>query len=624
MLIDVLSVIIGLIGTIALSGTLSFDLEKTAYTNSTVAFLFAVMAVIILRYVYSRLDGRDKRGAILSALYSFGLAFALTAGKQLHTVENFDIGNPVLWIQILVIAVFFAGPVWYLLQWFGRGCKYQNGSLLQEDGTVEGNEVVSESCNKKVAVKRFLLTWLVILLCWLPVFLAFYPGAFVYDATDEYVQVATRQFTTHHPLLHVLMLGGSVCFGNKFLGSYNAGIVLYTVFQMIVLSGVFAYTLSYLDKFISKKWYIAITLMHGLFPIFPMYAVCSAKDTLFTGAFLVMLVQMCKMCECFAGKEPADTDAKTGKKLPWKTCDIVLFVASSVCMMLLRNNGVLAYIALLGIVAVIAVFRYKKTEIFAAFALCMLLSFVLYSGADKALTLVLQADDSERQEILTVPIQQLARTYKYSPEVFSEEEKEILFSYIPEDVLAVYDADLSDIVKVNFNNAKYTGNESEFLGLWARTFLKKPITYLNAWFMTSYGYWYPDTIINVYGGQQLYTFQYKDSSYFGFETEPPGERDSKFPWLEEQYRKMSHEIYQQNVPGISMLFSPGFLFWVFLGCTFIVIYKKNYERMLPMFAILLLWGTVIPGPTFLVRYVLILWFALPLFMQSAMVRRKIY
>jgi len=601
MLINALSVIIGLSGTIALSNTLSFDLEKTAYTNSAVAFLFALMAVVILRYVYMRLEYRDKKGAAFAAFYSLGLSFALIAGKQLHTVENFDIGNPMSWIHVLVIALFFCGPVWYLFQWFGRRCGREN--------------------NEAVQTKTFFLTWLVIFLCWIPVFLAFYPGAFVYDAQDEYVQVATREFTTHHPLLHVLMLGGSVCFGNKFLGSYNAGIALYTLFQMVVLSGVFAYTLGYLKQYLSKKMYIVATFFYGLFPVFPMYAVCSAKDTLFNAAFLVMLVQLCKMCErAFAGKEE-NVDEAVDKKLPWKTCDIIIFITSSACMMLLRNNGVIAYAALsLGIV-VTAIIRYGKTKIFVYLAASMLVSLILYEGVDKALTLVLRADDSESQELLTVPIQQLARTYKYSPEVFSEEEKELLFSYIPEDVLAVYDADLSDIVKANFDNARYSEDSSEFWGLWGRNFLKKPVTYLNAWLMTSCGYWYPDTVINVYGGQQRFTFQYGDSSYFGFETELPGERDSKFPWLEEQYRKMSLEIYQQNVPGISMLFSPGFLFWLFFGCFLITIYKKQYRQILPMIAILLLWGTVIPGPTFLVRYVLILWFAAPLYIQTVMRRR---
>ncbi len=613
MLINALSVIIGLLGTIALSGTLSFDAEKTAYTNSTVAFLFVLMAVIILRYVYSHLNCKDKKGAFLSAVYVLGLAFALIVGKQLHTVENFDVGNLALWIQMLVIAVFFHGPVWYLLQWFGCRCGQESVEVVQtEDGF--------ENDDKKCRFKGFLLTWLVILCCWIPVFLAFYPGAFVYDAEAEYVQVATRVFTTHHPLMHVLLLGGSVCFGNKFLGSYNAGIALYTLFQMVVLSGVFAYTLGYLKQFLSKKMYVAVTLFYGLFPIFPMYAVCSAKDTLFCSAFLVMLVQMCKLYEQYMHNGKSIIADKVSGKLIWKTWDIVFFIVASVCMMLFRHNGVIAYVALLLGVAVLAIVKRKKTKLLLCMATCMVSSFVLYKGVDKTISFVLHASEGGSQELLTVPIQQLARTYKFSPEAFSEEEKEILFAYIPEDILELYDADLADAVKFSFNNARYSENITEFWNLWGTIALREPDIYLNAWLMTSYGYWYPDTVINVYGGQQRITYRYADSSYFGFETELPGVRDSKFPWLEEQYRKMSLELYQQNVPGISMLFSPGFLFWVFLGCFLIVIYKKQYERILLMTALLLLWGTVIPGPTFLVRYVLILWFAAPLYLQTVMMR----
>ena len=581
MLLNVLSIIIGLLGTIALSGTMSFDMERTAYGNSTTAFLLVLFSCILLRQVYTRIRLEDRRGRWIAMGYSLALSFSLIAGKQLHTVENFDIGNALLWIQIPVLTIYFTGPVWFLFQWVEKKAL--------------ANEEVKETGEKR-GLKTFLITWLVIFLCWIPVFLAFYPGAFVYDAQDEYVQVASRVFSTHHPLSHVLALGGFVCLGNKLFGSYNMGIAMYTIFQMLVLAGIFAYTVSWMRTHLSKKICIGVTLFYGLFPVMPMYAVCSAKDTLFNGTFLLMLVQMMKLLE----------------KKDIKIKDLVLFVLASAAMMLLRNNGVYAYLLLGGIVVVIAVLCRKKERFFMKLAVCMLTAFVLYTGVDKTLTLVLHADDSENQELLTVPIQQLARTYKYCPEIFSQEEKELLFSYIPEDILGIYDADLSDLVKANFDNQRYTRDSEGFWKLWLHGLSKKPVTYLNAWFMTSYGYWYPDTVINVYGGQQRFTFQYGDSSYFGFETEQPGYRDSKFPWLEEQYRRMSLELYQQNVPGISMLFSPGFLFWIFMGSYLLCAYRKAYVKLLPMTGIFLLWISVIPGPTFLVRYVLILWFALPL------------
>ena len=433
------------------------------------------------------------------------------------------------------------------------------------------------------------------------------------------MQVATRAFTTHHPLTHVLLLGGAVCFGNKFFDSYNVGIAIYTIFQMIVLSGIFAYTVSYLKAKLSRKKCIAVTLFYGLFPVIPMYAVCSSKDTLFNGAFLLALVQMIKLSEVLLVK-----GTKEGINIK-ELCkqnqgDLVIFVLSLIAMMLFRNNGFYVILAMLLATIVVALICKKKNKGILVFTTLFAAALLLYKGVDTTLTVVLQADDSENQELLTVPIQQLARTYKYSPEVFSEEEKEVLFTYLPENELLSYDADLSDLLKAQFNNERYKENSSEFLGLWLEKFIQKPVTYLNAWFMTSYGYWYPDTVINVYGGQERFTIQYKDSSYFGFETELPGVRDSKFPWLEEQYRKMSLELYQQEVPVISMFFSPGFLFWLFMGCAMCCIYERRYTGLLPFGCVFLLWGTAILGPTFLVRYVLILWFAAPLYLQTVMMR----
>ena len=621
MFLDILSVIIGILGTIALSETMSFTQEKTSFSNSTTAFLLGVLAVCMLRYVYHRIDMEDKRGRNAAFIYSAGLAFCLIAGKQLQTVENFSVGNPVLWVQLLVLTAFFTGLIWHLFQWLNEKTQEKaSESITEEDGNAHIPVSIAAGTKekRKKDIKFFLLIWLIIFICWIPVFLAFYPGAFVYDAQDEYVQVASRIFTTHHPLTHVLLLGGFVCLGNKLFASYNIGIAMYTFSQMVVLSGVFSYTVLYIKDKIAKQKIIFVILFYGFFPVIPMYAVCSAKDTLFTAAFLIVIIQLLKLFERLPGtenancflrvKKNAEKDSNSGDI---KFGDIILLMLAATAMMLLRNNGVYAYICLIPIAAMTGVFLFRNKKDSLLTAGIMLLSLVLYFGAHNLLIAATNASHSENQEILTVPIQQLTRTYVYSPEVFSKEDVQVLYSYIPEDILRIYDADLSDLVKANFNNEKYNKDSHEFWSLWGRMFLKKPVTYLNAWLMTSYGYWYPDTIINVYGGHQRFTFQYGESSYFGFETEQPGTRDSKFPWLEEQFRKLSLEIYQQNVPVISMLFSPGFLFWVFLGCFFFGWYQKKYSYVLAMTGILLLWLTVLLGPTFLVRYVLILWFAMP-------------
>ena len=159
-----------------------------------------------------------------------------------------------------------------------------------------------------------------------------------------------------------------------------------------------------------------------------------------------------------------------------------------------------------------------------------------------------------------------------------------------------------------------------FWRLWFGAGISHIGTYINAWLYTSYGFWYPDTIIDAYNGIQRHTFVYGESSYFGYETEPPGTRESRFALLEEAYRRLSLEITQQKLPVVSMLFSPGFMFWLYAFAIVFFIKRRQYKRVLTFSIILLIWLTVLLGPTCMVRYVLIFWFAYPVL--AAMVFEK--
>ena len=586
---------IAVAGVIALFQTISIlpEAEKSyvATTNSFLGIWCCILSVIVFNKICETVSLKANKETVFAVLYSGALSSALAAGKQLETVENLNVGNGTLWLTIILLTLYFTPFVVWVWQRMESAGKQQDNKI-----TKSGQKIPQEGNSN---VREFLLYWLIIFLCWIPVFLAFYPGAFVYDATDEYVQVATRSFNTHHPLAHVLLLGGMVCVGNKFFDSYNVGIAMYTIFQMAVLSGVFSYTVCYIKRKISQKPFVrGIVLFYGLFPVIPMYAVCSAKDGIFTGAFLIVVIKMLQLLE--------DTSSFLKKK-----GNIMVSILAAVIMMLFRNNGMYAYVVWIPVMVMVSLFLKKDKKDILKISLLMLVAVLLFLGSSKMLAVITRADDSESQEIMTVPIQQMVRTYQYSPDTYSEEEKEILYEIIPQEDLHLYNARISDLVKSKFNNAAFNADKGRYLGLWAKIGMRKPMIYLNAWLMTSYGYWYPDAVINVYGGNAVYTFTYQDSSYFGFETEYPGERDSKFPWLEEQYRRMSLELYQQKVPGVSMLFSPGFLFWEFTFCYVYFLQRGKWNQVLGFGGILLLWATVILGPTYLVRYVLILWFALP-------------
>lgn len=545
-----------------------------------------------------RIDRRkpEKRSVWTAGAFSLLFSAALLFGARLDSVENVDIKDFGLWASLLVLTVIFTGLV--LLLWLVL-------DLLQERAVSRKSGVD----NKITYVFKFpkghddLLSFLFLLLCWLPVFLAVYPGFFVYDAQDEYMQVAARMFSTHHPLVHVLLLGGMVCGVHKLTGSYNLGIACYVIFQMLLAAGVFTVLLSFLrEKKVSRALRIGGLVWLGLFPTVVMFTLCSAKDALFTLALLLILICLWEM----------GTDEMFFVSKGWR----LLYVFSGMAMMLFRNNGFYAFLVMIPILAVLLKKHWRQILILSA---CAVAGCLLINGG---LKMALHAQDNEYQELLTVPIQQLARTYHYAPEVFSRQDKEILYEVLDEEALSLYTPRLSDPVKYRFDNEAFAKDKGRYAGLWLRMGLKKPLVYLNAWWMTSYGFWYPNTVINVYGGNTVFTFTYKDNSYFGYEVEQPGVRESKIPWLDEVYRKLSLEVWKEKVPVVSWLFSPGAMFWLYAFLFTWLLNNKRYEILYPFLPIFLLWLTVLLGPTYLPRYVLFFWYALPLFLAMAEKRCK--
>ena len=89
----------------------------------------------------------------------------------------------------------------------------------------------------------------------------------------------------------------------------------------------------------------------------------------------------------------------------------------------------------------------------------MVISLIAFLACSKTLQMTTKAQKGGSQEIMTVPIQQMVRTYLYSPDTYTDEEKELLFGMISEKEMHLYNARLSDLVKSQFNNEKFKENK---------------------------------------------------------------------------------------------------------------------------------------------------------------------
>lgn len=117
----------------------------------------------------------------------------------------------------------------------------------------------------EITRKKVVILALILLLCWLPYIIIFYPGSANPDVGDQlgqffhnstmcwtakYVNLVNPErslWNNHHPVFHTLILGLFVEFG-KNIGHKTIGLFCLTMIQIILMIGVFAYIILYLKK----------------------------------------------------------------------------------------------------------------------------------------------------------------------------------------------------------------------------------------------------------------------------------------------------------------------------------------------------------------------------------------
>lgn len=438
----------------------------------------------------------------------------------------------------------------------------------------------------------------VILLCWLPCYLAYFPAIYSYDGEPQLIQYTTHAFDNHHPILHTLLLGWCYDLG-QFLqngpGILLDGMAVYSFLQMAVLSGAFAYGIAFFVRHGSNRIVpVLLTLWFGLFPVHPLMAVSTTKDTLYT-AFLTIFFFLL-------------TDIILEEELYKRGKGLALF-AAALLMMLFRKNGV--YLAagvavfLLIATAFCAWKRSGHQKWYGRLFLLVLSSIVFFKICDSGLMMATHAKQGEAAEALSIPIQQLARTFKSNQDSFSQEELDALYVYIPKDGLDNYRPYISDGVKQYFQNDRFAEDPAGFVRIWARLLIHYPGSYAAAFLYHTMGSWYPSDVSH----SMVYQNWWRDrTGYFITDAIPvfAGDfvkKENLLPAVRKLYEKIATDCVHQRFLPTKLLFSPALycLSTVFLILALLI--KKRRRMMIPCAAILVNLMTVIAGPCILVRYV---------------------
>lgn len=421
--------------------------------------------------------------------------------------------------------------------------------------------------------------------------LAVWPGFFAYDAASETNMVLNNSYSGHHPLAHVLLLGGTIKWlGITLCGSLDAGITAYLAIQILIVSAAFAWVLYTLRRLGVRRPVCGLGLAFlALFPTVTMFAACTTKDVLFSVGMVLLTAEL-----LVCAKDPDSFWAGRG--------NAALFTLASVLVVLMRNNGVYAY----AVFAAFFVLAYRRW--WRRWLAALLTVAAVYVGINGGLAAALHTEPGETREMLCVPMQQLARVYNLAPETYTEPERVWLLGLIEEDHLTDYRPKLADNVKNGFSDDVFKADPRTFLHVWVKAGLRRPDLYFDAFFMNTYQYWYPDTVVDGYVPGGIY----QQTSYFEAYTEYPSTQRSLIPPLAEFYRKVGLEFYVQRVPVLATMFTPAFWLWawVFAGA---YLWARGARRTLLALAPMgLVFCTALLGPIALVRYVLYFFFGAPL------------
>ena len=439
-------------------------------------------------------------------------------------------------------------------------------------------------------IKVFFIVWLIILLCWLPTILSYFPGGIFADTAISISQAIKEQpINNHHPILYTILIKIFIDIANIFsstqLQAIQLGMKLFTVWQVIAMSLTCAYTIywSY-KKQISSKYLVLITAFFGIFKLIPLYAISIWKDTPFCIALFLYIIFI------------AEIVCTNGKNLE-KLKGIITYVLLLTLVAFLRNNGI--YIVTLTTIILLIAYRKnicKNLKEFTIIAIVqMIICFIIQGPVYKHYGI-----STEFVESVGVPVQQICYVIANEGNITETQEKFINNICPIETIKAEYTPGVVDHIKWNgkFNNSYLEENKIQFIKVWIKMFIQNPKAYVEAYLLNTMGFWNINkSTEDLYVNNRMWA---NPDEFIGVK--------------QNDYIKEMTNISIRNIVGNNNTISSAMFLMIMIISMMICIYKKRYKNLLIYIPALATWITImIAVPVaFGLRYVYILVLMIPL------------
>lgn len=551
-----------------------YSLDKDIFKSLLLFFLTALLLNKTILVENSK-QGKKIWKVLLSLLFSFFMVF----GYSYYKINSWDMifKNT---FQLFKASIVFTG--YYIL--FRAIVNYIFDILILKVQETEIKESSNKIYNFIFVKHSFIIPLIIILICWLPYIIAYYPGILGADQANQIkqffgVDIPPRsisnsvnlidenvKITNHHPVLHTVIIGMCARLG-CLLGNVNIGIFIATILQFLLFAGTLAYVIHYMKKLNNPNWLKRLTLaIFAILPIIPIMAVQVGKDTVFVCFFIIYIIKLYDLIR----------NANVNK-LKVKKCIGLIVLALLVC--LFRNNGIYAIIISLPFVAIIDKINRKRILIVS------LIIFLLYESFLHMLLPIFKIPLGGKQEMLSIVLQQTARYVKEHGNEVTEKEKNTINKVVKYDILAKqYNPIFADNIKREYNKNATNQDLMDYFKVWFEQLIKHPTTYIQATMNNTYGYFYPES------GFEQYTYYTVDSVQVINEIE-----GFDYHYIED-FRPMREFFNQisiiiQKIPVISWIMNIAFNVWIIMLIFTYLLYSKKYRYiiyLMPLISIIII------------------------------------
>lgn len=549
-----------------------FIWHKFLVGGNTIIFIMLVFP--IYNFLKKTIENENKRKFIVSIIIALAFAIIELICNSINTDYTLNhILDKWIVLNFLGYTILAWSTISSIYTLFEQKSKYTYKNNIK----IKNVEILSDSN------LSFIINVGLIFVAWLPYFLRYYPGLLTADSCAQVAQaIGIAELSNHHPIFHTGIITVFVNFGKLIFNNINIGVAFYTIFQMAIMSIIFATVIRYLSKKQAPLAVRIIALLYYMFyPINALFSVTMWKDILFAGIIPVYAIFVIELL--------FNTDDFLESKK-----SIITYIIVSILVMFLRNNGM--YIVILTTpFIIVTLLRYWKKVVPVSFII--ILSFMILRTS---IFSIFNIKEGSVGEMLSVPLQQIARVKKYHKEELDNETiKQIDKFFKCDNIEEKYNPILSDPVKAQLNTEYFDANKSDFIKLWIKLLKTYFKDYVESFISNSYGYYYPEAKHWVANRTM----------------EPNNMGISQQPLIEGTLvSKVDSLIEKRDIPILSMFFSIGTAFWAIVISLGYKIIKKEYKHIVSYLIIFILWLTIVASPVFCeYRYAYPMFTILPLY-----------